>query len=257
MTGNNSDSLLKEWKEEENEPFTGWDFSRLSGKLSHDIPPWSYEDMARKLLAASSSALDLGTGGGEKLLEFADVLPARTAATEGYRPNFILAQKRLEPLGIQVIESNDSLEQQLPFGDGEFALVINRHTSFNALEVERVLAPGGTFLTQQVDGGNLADLSAVFDDEQPWPFFTLKFVLEKIAPTDLVVATAERWTGSVTFSDVGAVVYYLKAVPWTVSQGFSVEKHHVHLMELQRRLEQDGVLSFQQKLFLVKARKPK
>jgi len=257
MTGNNSDSLLKEWKEEENEPFRGWDFSHLSGRFIRDTPPWSYAGMARELLSASSSALDLGTGGGERLREFKDVLPERTVATEGYRPNFILALKRLEPLGIEVVECKDSLQQELPFGDEEFSLVINRHTSFNVSEVERVLSPGGSFLTQQVDGGNLADLSAAFGDKQPWPFFTLEFVIEKIEATNLIVEMAQKWTGRASFKDVGAVVYYLRAVPWTVPQGFSVEKHHVHLRNLQRRLEKEGVLSFEQKLFMVRARKAK
>ena len=69
--------------------------------------------------------------------------------------------------------------------------LIDRHTSFNIAEVERVLTPGGVFLTQQVDGRNLADLSAAFDTQQPWTFFTLDFVLDQIAETDLVVEMAE------------------------------------------------------------------
>ena len=255
MTGNGSDPLLKEWKVEEIAPFTGWDFCRLSGRLIHDTPPWSYEKMARELLSSASSALDLGTGGGERLLEFKDVLPARTTATEGYRRNFVLAKNRLRPFGIEVVECNDSLEQELPFKDEKFDLVINRHTAFNASEVERILTPGGVFLTQQVDGSNLADLSTAFGDAQPWPFITLEFFLEKIRATDLVVEMAEEWTGRTIFKDVGAIVYYLKAVPWTVPQSFSVEKHEVHLRKLQRRLEQDGELSFQQKLLMVKTGK--
>lgn len=255
MTGNRSDPLLKEWKVEEIAPFTGWDFSRLSGRLIHDTPPWSYEKIARELLSSASSALDLGTGGGERLLEFKDVFPARTTATEGYRRNFVLARKRLRPFDIEVVECNDSLRQVLPFKSEEFDLVINRHTAFNVSEVERVLTPGGVFLTQQIDGSNLADLSAAFDDEQPWPFITLEFFLEKIRATNLVVEMAEEWTGQTIFKDVGAIVYYLKAVPWTVPQGFSVERHDVHLRKLQRRLEQEGELVFQQKLLMIKARR--
>ena len=120
MTSNSADPLLKEWKAEEIAPFTGWDFSRLSGRLIHDTPPWSYKKMARELLSSASSALDLGTSGGERLLEFKDVLPARTTATEGYRRNFVLAKKRLRPFGIEVVECNDSLQQVLPFKDEEF-----------------------------------------------------------------------------------------------------------------------------------------
>jgi len=254
MKNTDLNTLLEKWKREENQLFVGWDFSHIADRYVTETPPWSYEEMARELIAASNSVLDLGTGGGEKLLEFKDVLPCRTAATEGYPPNLQLARKRLEPLGIKVVESNDSLQQELPFEDETFDLVIDRHTSFNISEVERVLTPHGTFLTEQVDGNNLCDLSKAFDCTQPWTFFTLDFILEKIKATNLVVETAQQWTGKAIFKDVGAIVYYLKAVPWTVT-GFSVKRNRAHLEKLQQRLERESELVFQQKLILVKARK--
>ena len=36
----------------------------------------------------------------------------------------------------------------MPWGDGEFDLVMNRHESYDLAEVARVLSPGGLFLTQ-------------------------------------------------------------------------------------------------------------
>jgi hypothetical protein len=110
------------------------------------------------------------------------------------------------------------------------------------------------FLTQQVDGNNFDDLSAAFDCQQPWTFFTLDWALEQIKGTRLVVQEAREWTGQSHFRDVGAIVYYLKAVPWTV-EGFSVERHLAHLLTLQRRLEREGALAFHIKLMIVQARK--
>lgn len=91
--------------------------------------------------------------------------------------------------------------------------------------------------------------------EQPRTFFTLDYVLEQSKMTDLVVETAEEWSGTDVFKDIGALVYYLKAVPWIVPQGFSVAKHQDYLQKLQERLEQEGELAFLQKLFLAIARK--
>lgn len=253
--GSRFDALLEAWKEEEQAAFSGWDFSHLAGRLVLDMPPWSYEAMVRELPPPARSVLDLGTGGGERLAEFEDALPDRAVATEGYAPNIILAHERLARLGIDVVASNDSLAQRLPFAEKSFDLVIDRHTSFNIAEVERVLTSGGIFLTQQVDGRNLADLSEVFDTQQPWTFFTLDFVLEQIEETDLVIETAEKWSGTAVFKDIGALVYYLKAVPWIVPQGFSVAKHQDYLQKLQQRLEQEGELTFLPKLFLVEVLK--
>jgi SAM-dependent methyltransferase len=205
-------------------------------------------------MSKAETALDLGTGGGERLLGFMDIFPRRMVATEGYPPNVPLAKKRLEPLGVEVVASNDSLHQILPFPDAEFDLVIDRHTSFNINEVERVLRPGGSFLTQQVEGDSLHDLLEDFGSSPKWSFFTLDFVLEQIKSTQLVVELAQEWTGRMIFKDVGALVFYLKAIPWLVS-GFSVEQHLPYLAKQQIRLEREGHLTFHQKLLILKARK--
>lgn len=253
---NDFDAQLIEWKQEETQPFVGWDFSYLSGRYIAEDPPWSYENMVRELLLASRSVLDLGTGGGEKLLELKDVLPPHTVATEGYHPNYLLAQERLGPLGVEMVETNASLHQELPFEDEAFDLVISRHTAFNIAEVERVLTPNGIFLTQQVDGNNLSDLTEAFDGNPLWPFYTLDFILDTIKEaTSLEVERAEVWAGESKFKDVGAVVYFVKAVPWNGVEGFSVERYQKHLEKLQQRLEEEGELLFRQKLFMVKARK--
>ncbi|MBN1219150.1 MAG: methyltransferase domain-containing protein, partial [Anaerolineae bacterium] len=251
------DLLAGLWQAAARQPFSGWDFSYLADKWLEEKPPWSYEAMARELMAqAQEAVLDLGTGGGEKLLGFKDVFPPRVAATEGYPPNLRLARERLEPLGVEVVESDGSLFEILPFANEAFDLVLDRHTGFNIAEVERMLAPGGMFLTQQVDGRNLNDLSAAFDCEQPWTYFTLDFVLEKIKETKLIVEVAQEWTGKLIFKDIGAMVYYFKAVPWIV-ENFSVERNFDHLLALQQRLEQKGELAFCQRLMVVRVSKPK
>jgi SAM-dependent methyltransferase len=246
--------LFEQWKREEQEPFAGWDFSYLDDRCHEEDPPWSYEEMVRALMVTASSVLDMGTGGGERLLALQDVWPPRVAVTEGYAPNLRLVRERLGPLGVEVIESQTPLYDELPFESGSFDLVINRHSGFNVREVERVLAPGGTFLTQQVHGRSFADLSAAFDCQQPWIHHTLQRVMDQIAETCLIVEVAREWAGKTVFDDVGAIVYYLKAVPWTV-EGFSVERNLDHLLALQRRLEREGELAFTDMSMLVKAKK--
>ncbi|MFN2109014.1 MAG: SAM-dependent methyltransferase, partial [Anaerolineae bacterium] len=76
-----------------------------------------------------------------------------------------------------------------------------------------------------------------------------------IKDAGLTIVTAEDWSGAFTFMDVGAVVYYLKAVPWLVP-GFSVATHLDSLLALQDKLEKEGELPFAAKKFLIEARKP-
>jgi SAM-dependent methyltransferase len=249
------EQLISAWKQEEQAPFSGWDFDYLKDRWQEASPPWSYEALVRELLPQATAVLDIGTGGGERLAAYQAIFPARVAATEGYHPNFLLARSRLEALGVEVKEAETSLSARLPFEDSSFDLVIDRHSAFNIAEVERVLQPGGIFLTQQVDGNNLSDLSDVFGVKQPWTNFTLDFVLNCIKETNLTVELAEEWAGPSVFRDVGAVVYFLKAVPWIV-EGFSVAGYLPELKQIQARLAVDGELVFTQKLKVIRAVKP-
>ncbi|MCB0221780.1 MAG: SAM-dependent methyltransferase, partial [Chrysiogenetes bacterium] len=64
----------------------------------------------------------------------------------------------------------------------------------------------------------------------------------------------QDWQGSLRFLDVGALVYYLKAVPWLVP-GFSVATQRDTLFALQDRLDADGELRFTARKYLIEARK--
>ena len=54
--------------------------------------------------------------------------PSTIFATEGYAPNVPIARKKLEPLGVTVVEVTD--DTALPFQDGQFNLIINQHESY-------------------------------------------------------------------------------------------------------------------------------
>lgn len=61
---------------------------------------------------------------------------------------------------------------------------------------------------------------AVFGTSPQWPSETLANCVAWVKDAGLTIITAEDWTGRFTFTDVGAIVYYLKAVLWLVP-GFS------------------------------------
>jgi hypothetical protein len=54
------------------------------------------------------------------------------------------------------------------------------------------------------------------------------------------------------FEDVGALVFYLRAVPWTVP-GFSVTTHRRELLALQAQLDSGAPLTFTSRRLLIRA----
>ena len=248
------DKLVDSWRCEEEQLFSGWDFSWLDGRMFEEQAPWSYSSRAAELLRRCSSVVDMGTGGGERFLDLQEFWPEVVVATEEYAPNRKLATERLVPLGAKVVDVRLTDRDPVPFSDCEFDLVLNRHSAFNPNEVARILAPGGTFLTQQVHGLWACDLLAAFDVEPQWPGSTLERNVAQLRTTGLTILNAEDWSGRLAFADVGAVVYYLKAVPWLVP-GFSVETHLEHLLGLQHRLDSGNELAFTARKFLIEAQK--
>ncbi len=175
-------------------------------------------------------------------------------ATEDYPPNFELATERLSAMGAEVVKVAVSNSSTMPFDDGEFDLVLNRHAAFNSSEVERILSGGGTFLAQQIHGMWAWDLMAAFDAAPQWPDATPELYVPLLEAGGMAIETVEEWEGSLTFTDVGTIVYYLKAIPWEVP-GFTVNSHLRYVLALQERVDGGEKLEFYAAKYLIEATK--
>ena len=94
----------------------------------------------------------------------------------------------------------------------------------------------------------------MFDAKPQWPESTPEKYVSQLQAAGLTIVDVQEWSGHLSFTDLGAVVYYLKAVPWLVP-GFSVATHAEQLLTLQRRLESGENLAFAAKKYLIEAQK--
>ncbi|MBG0788152.1 MAG: class I SAM-dependent methyltransferase [Anaerolineaceae bacterium] len=233
--------------------FEGWDFTWLEGRLVQEETPWNYPEIVHAHFAQAHSLLDLGTGGGE-LLASLGPLPPDTHATEAYPPNQNIARQRLEPLGVTVHAIED--KPDLPFNYGQFDLVINRHEYYAPEEVYRILKPGGRFITQQVGGLDNLELNQALENEISFPFLQwgLAEALTGLYEAGFQVSRAEKAALRSTFRDIGAVVYYLKAIPWQI-EGFDPQTSHDKLVRLHNLIERQGEFVATAHRFLIMAQK--
>jgi SAM-dependent methyltransferase len=153
-----------------------------------------------------------------------------------------IARRRLEPLGIEVVQAEparDNIEQgpgeasgRLPFPDCSFQLVVSRHESFVAAELARVLGRGGRFLTQQMSPGG-EDFARLLG--MPGPEisdFRLELASRQLEAAGFRIAESAEGEQTFAFADVGALAWYLKAVPWALPgftpEGFREPLHRLH-----------------------------
>lgn len=212
-------------------PFDGWDFSWLGPAPATRRLPWNYRQEVARRSALTDTLLDMGTGGGEWLSRLSP-RPLRTVATEAWPPNVAVAASRLRPLGVAVVHDEGAPDNiapdgadrgRLPFRDGAFGLIASRHEAFRAAEVARVLAPGGTFITQQVDFHSYDDLYPIVGLDVPErPESWLPLAVRQLREAGLTVQAAVRAAERHELRDIGALVYYLRAVSWAIPE-FSLE----------------------------------
>lgn len=255
------DALIDEarsWKLE------GWDFSFLQGRFTVDPLPWDYRAEVEVLTAGASTMLDLGTGGGEFVAAL-EVRPPLTVATEGWPPNVPVAAGTLRPLGAHVVQvepAPDNAVQRftdpsgrLPFRDGAFEVVIDRHEAFRATEVARVLTPGGTFLTQQVGSRNEIELNeALGGGIAPSAAPTLAEYVAQLGEAGLEPIDAREACNAKRYLDLGALLALLLMVPWQY-EGFDVDRHRPQLRVIHDRIQQDGAFVVHQHRMLLRARR--
>ncbi len=259
-TSSSTDPFFNELIAEYNHPFEGWDFSYLEGRRV-DIHPqqgWDYTQIVTAAMKDAQSMLDMRTGGGERLAEYLSIQPVpEVYATEGYAPNVIASRERLDPLSVTVFAVQDD---HIPLPDASLDLVINRHGSYDANEVRRVLKPGKYYIIQQVGDQTNRRLQELLgyvpehteaDGETVWNLtqavhelkaggWRIQDQLEEFYPT--------------RYYDVGAIVYYLKAVPWTIP-GFTVDRFFDKLVEIRDLIAREGYLDVLFHQFLLVAQR--
>ena len=239
------------------EPTEGWDFSWFDGRATEERPPWGYVRLAADRLGTARASLDVQTGGAEvyaEALSRAASVPARVAATEEWPPNLAIARERLAPFGGEV--ANAAGTDPLPFADAEFDLVLARHPyGVPWEEIGRILRPGGTFLAQLIGWGTNRRLYEFFLGPQgdAHEDHGHEAVLrQRAAEAGLRVSRLEEAITKVEFFDVGAVVYFLRKVLWTVP-GFTVEKNADELRRMHALIEANGAFVSYSRRFLVEA----
>lgn len=228
--------LLARWRAEEGEQPGGWDFAHLDGRVTEPDPPWDLDDLYRTELGRATAVLDMGTGGGELLLRFAEVLPPDTTATEGWAPNVPVAAEALRPHGVEVVRfgqpDDDDSPAPMPFPDGRFDLILNRHESYHPAEITRVLRPAGRFVTQQVGGAEMAEVREALGHPPGAPQVMFQPCRAGLAAAGLTIVEGQEAKDHYRFTDVAALIAYLRLVPWDAPEDFTVDRYRDALFGL-------------------------
>ncbi|GAH31592.1 unnamed protein product, partial [marine sediment metagenome] len=158
--------------------------------------------------------------------------------------NIRIAKKKLESLGVTVIELEEEKEppfnSNLPFEDGHFDLIINRHEGYYPKELRRILKVNGIFMTQQVGSISVLNLLQFLNQKtMSVANWNLKSAINELESYNFRIIASGEDVAFIRFYDIGAIVYYLKAIPWLI-EGFNVKSYKEKLWDIHLKIAKEG-----------------
>lgn len=146
------------------EKIKNWDFSMIN-YTEECLTDWDLYKLLNENSNQESKILDLGTGGGEKVLSFfpncKEILATDFSEKMINTANENLKKSRRENI---VFRQMDNLNMDTP--DNYFDIVVARHTCINAKQIYNTLKDGGMLLLRGVDKLDCWSLKLLFGKGQ-------------------------------------------------------------------------------------------
>lgn len=148
------------------EKIGNWDFSQIKLK-TEKLTDWDFYEKIKENTNEKSLCLDLGTGGGEKVLKYYPNV-GMIIATDFSKEMIKTANenaKKYQNKRVKFIEM-DNLEMNFP--KETFDLISARHTIINAKQIYDCLVPGGVLVIEGVDKKDCWELKKLFGRGQAY-----------------------------------------------------------------------------------------
>lgn len=157
---------MKDYGIEFYENLGNWDFSQIKYQTVKKSE-WDFYKKIEENTNESSLCLDLGTGGGEKVLKYYPKV-GMVIATDLSNSMILTAnenKKNYPEKNVKFVKMNNL---EMTFPNGLFDLVSARHTMIDAKQVYDLLKDGGLLIIEGVDQKDCWDLKELFGRGQAY-----------------------------------------------------------------------------------------
>jgi SAM-dependent methyltransferase len=233
----------------------GWDFSRMS--VERAPVPWEYLDVVSAFLRPTDVVLDIGTGGGERLIRLADQYLRAVGVDPD--PDMVRVARDNASRHPNVQFLPGSAEQLDLLDDGAFNVVLTRHAPVSAPELDRVTKAGGVFICQGVGARNMANIRQAFNTGSEALYeHAHRALLSELAARGWRVVAEGQYDVRYWVKDVPSLVFWFQAIAGAneVSEDFSIATHYGVINALIRHFGSPRGLETNEHRTLVIAQKP-
>jgi SAM-dependent methyltransferase len=219
---------VREWQ--------GWDLARAKSRRAP--VPWDYAEVVRAALGGRDMVLDMGCGDGKVLAGLADKF-SRGVGIDTSRQRVHDARLSL-PINLRMrVHFTRASAHAVPAPEHAFNVVLNRHAPLFAEEIDRVLTPGGVFITQQVGKNNTRAIYRAFEEARgplpQWPHeLSLAHTADVLSAKGYSTIDRREYDVPYVFGDAESLLYWLQTVP--VPPDFDIERDAETVLEILDRL---------------------
>ena len=142
------------------EKIGNWDFSQIKCKTDY-LTNWNFYEKIKENTNEKSLCLDLGTGGGEKVLKnYPEV--GMIIATDFSEEMIKTAKENAKKYPNKRVKFTKMNNLKMSFPKETFDLISARHTIINAKQIYECLVPGGTVVIRGVDQKDCWEIKELF-----------------------------------------------------------------------------------------------
>ena len=143
-----------------------WDFSRIKYE-TEDLSNWDFYKKIEGNTNEKSLCLDLGTGGGEKVLKYYPNV-GMVIATDFSDEMIKTAKENAKKYSNRKIKFTKMNNLEMDFPKETFDLISARHTIINAKQIYDCLVPGGVLVIEGVDRKDCWEIKELFGRGQSY-----------------------------------------------------------------------------------------
>ena len=142
------------------EKIGNWDFSQIKCK-TEKVTDWDLYEKIKENTNEKSLCLDLGTGGGERILEnYPDV--GMIIATDFSKEMIKTAKENAKKYPEKRVKFTKMNNLEMTFPKETFDLISARHTIIDAKQIYDCLVPGGKVVIRGVDKKDCLEIKKIF-----------------------------------------------------------------------------------------------
>lgn len=235
----------------------GWDFSKIDKRKKVVGKKWDFLEIVKGYVTDKTVLLDIGTGGGKKLLEVAKTVE-KAYGIDHQQSMISTAHRNLAESKMRNVEFKLADAKNLPFPEEHFDIIMCRHAPFSAQQVYRVMKPKGIFLTQQVySGKDAANIKRIFGRGQGYgrkPGTGIKKHVRELQAAGFEILRKDTCNVTEYYADMADVIFLLRNTP--IIPDFDIDKDRKHLEEIESKYKTDYGIKTNSARYLLVCRKP-